>query len=227
MKTQFVSLFSIRAVNAATSQWWIYCLVQPIVFLLIYFLLLSKHFWGACKKLRMQVDNTACTKSFLHSNINYSLYSTPATSFINCIDRYSTIACVNAANSTKYIAKPNGVFQVRWCLDMCLRHNFYSLSLHCFGCCVCGGPRHAHTVRNSSCCLKEMHSEKQRDTEWFIEDQAFSLSYPLPTTSPVSKLDRRHTRRLRKRDNLLRGEGGGVGIGVEPNHTTARKPDPL
>jgi hypothetical protein len=34
------------------------------------------------------------------------------------------------------------------------------------------------------------------------------LLNPLPP-SPVTKLDRRHTGRLRKRDNLLTGEGGG------------------
>ncbi len=48
--------------------------------------------------------------------------------------------------------------------------------------------------------------------EWFIEDQAFSSSYglaPPPPPSPiVRKLDRRHTGRLRKRDNVLMGEGG-------------------
>ncbi len=48
-------------------------------------------------------------------------------------------------------------------------------------------------------------------------------------TSPprlVSKLDRQHTWRLWKRNNLLTGEGG-KGVGEEPNHTTARKPSPL
>jgi hypothetical protein len=35
--------------------------------------------------------------------------------------------------------------------------------------------------------------------------------------------DRRHTGRLRKRDNLLTGEGA-KGVGEEPNHTTAKKP---
>ncbi len=58
-------------------------------------------------------------------------------------------------------------------------------------------------------------------TEWFKEDQTFSLSYDLapPSTpshlSPVSKLDRRHTGRLRKRDNLLTGEGGWGGGGAK------------
>ncbi len=49
----------------------------------------------------------------------------------------------------------------------------------------------------------------------FTEDQAFYPSYdlaPLPppptSSSPVSKLDRRHTGRLRKRDNLLTRSGG-------------------
>jgi hypothetical protein len=37
---------------------------------------------------------------------------------------------------------------------------------------------------------------------------------PPPPLSPVSKLDRRHTGRLKKRDKLLREEG----VGEEPNH---------
>jgi hypothetical protein len=41
----------------------------------------------------------------------------------------------------------------------------------------------------------------------------------------VSKLDWRHTGRLRKRNNLLTGEKGGKG--KEPNHRTARKPGTL
>ncbi len=51
-------------------------------------------------------------------------------------------------------------------------------------------------------------------------------SSPSPPPSPVSKLDRRHTGRLRKKDNLLTEEGGG-GAGEGPNHTTAWKPGPL
>jgi hypothetical protein len=45
------------------------------------------------------------------------------------------------------------------------------------------------------------------------------LAHPLPP-SPVSKLDRRHTGRLRKRDNLLTGE-------EEGSNTRAREPGPL
>jgi hypothetical protein len=45
--------------------------------------------------------------------------------------------------------------------------------------------------------------------------------------SPVNKLDRRHTGRLRKRDSLLTGGGGNKGVGEEPNHPTMRKPGPL
>jgi hypothetical protein len=64
----------------------------------------------------------------------------------------------------------------------------------------------------------------------FIEGHAFLLSrllaQPLPTRSPVSKLDRRHIGRLRKRDNLLT-EKRGRGVREEPKHTTARKPGPL
>jgi hypothetical protein len=47
---------------------------------------------------------------------------------------------------------------------------------------------------------------------------------PTPSPSPVSKLDcMGHTGRLRKRVNLLTG-GVRKGVGVEPNHTTPRKP---
>jgi hypothetical protein len=48
---------------------------------------------------------------------------------------------------------------------------------------------------------------------------------PPPPPSHIRKLDRRHIGRLRKRDELLTGEGEEVG--EEPNHTTARKPGPL
>ena len=43
---------------------------------------------------------------------------------------------------------------------------------------------------------------------------------------PVSELDRLHIGRMRKRDNLLMGEGE-EGMGEEPNHTTARESGPL
>jgi hypothetical protein len=42
------------------------------------------------------------------------------------------------------------------------------------------------------------------------------------TPFSVSKLSRRHIERLRKSDNLLKGDGGN-GAGVVPNHTTTRK----
>jgi hypothetical protein len=55
-----------------------------------------------------------------------------------------------------------------------------------------------------------------------IEGQAFSRSYALaprspspPPPPPVSKLDRRHKGRLRKRDNLLTEVGEGSGQGAE------------
>jgi hypothetical protein len=47
--------------------------------------------------------------------------------------------------------------------------------------------------------------------EYFIDGQALSPSYDLAPPSPISKLDRRHTGRLRKRDNLLTWGGGGRG----------------
>jgi hypothetical protein len=65
--------------------------------------------------------------------------------------------------------------------------------------------------------------------ECYTEDQAFSRfgsSPTLPYPSPVSKLDQRHTGRLRKRGNLLTSDGG-KGVGKEPNHTSTRKPFPL
>ncbi len=55
--------------------------------------------------------------------------------------------------------------------------------------------------------------------QWFIADQAFSLSYdlsppPPPSHPPASKLYRRITGRLIKRANLLTGDGeGGWGRG--------------
>jgi hypothetical protein len=49
------------------------------------------------------------------------------------------------------------------------------------------------------------------------------LVHPLP---PLSKIcsNRRHTGRLRKRDNLLTGEREGKEVGEETNNTAARKP---
>ncbi len=55
---------------------------------------------------------------------------------------------------------------------------------------------------------------------WMIyRRQAFSRVRrpPPPCPSPVSKLDQRHTGRLRKRHNLLMGKGGEEGVGEEPN----------
>ncbi len=59
-----------------------------------------------------------------------------------------------------------------------------------------------------------------KSSELFIEDQAFSPSYdlaPTPPPPPRQELDRRHTGKLRKRDNSLKAEGEGK----ELNHTTA------
>jgi hypothetical protein len=45
-----------------------------------------------------------------------------------------------------------------------------------------------------------------KDRHWYA---VYSVIWPLlPPPSPVSKLDRRHTGRLRKKDNLLTGERG-------------------
>jgi hypothetical protein len=54
----------------------------------------------------------------------------------------------------------------------------------------------------------------------FLAIVGVSTSSPSP---PLSKLDRRHTGRLRKRDNLLTGEGWG-GWERSQNSTKASKP---
>jgi hypothetical protein len=46
------------------------------------------------------------------------------------------------------------------------------------------------------------------------DEQRARLSRGRMIRSPVSNLDRRHIGRLRKRDNLLTGEGGGGGRGA-------------
>jgi hypothetical protein len=43
----------------------------------------------------------------------------------------------------------------------------------------------------------------------FLADATYDLAPCPPQPSPVSKLDRRHTGRLKKKDNLLSEEGGG------------------
>ncbi len=66
----------------------------------------------------------------------------------------------------------------------------------------------------SALLITSLWSLSTESNEWFIEVQAFSPSYalaPFPPTSPDSKLDRRHTRRLRKRDGR-----GGEESGEEP-----------
>ncbi len=64
--------------------------------------------------------------------------------------------------------------------------------------------------------------------EWSIaRTRLFSPSYDLapPHPSTVSKLDRRHTGSLRKRDNFLMVERG-RGLGRRQNHTTAARNSP-
>ncbi len=55
------------------------------------------------------------------------------------------------------------------------------------------------------------HVSEPESFEWFIMGQAFSPSYDLAPL-PVSKLDRRDTGKLKKRDhNLLTGGEEGMG----------------
>jgi hypothetical protein len=63
--------------------------------------------------------------------------------------------------------------------------------------------------------------------ELFIEDQALSPSYdlapPPPRRPPSVNSSRPATHKKTERDILLTKEG----VGVEPNHTKARKPGPV
>jgi hypothetical protein len=74
-----------------------------------------------------------------------------------------------------------------------------------------------------------LECKREVSIEWYIENQAFSRSYDLapPLSPPLPSVcfDRRHTGRLRKRNNLLTVEG--MEAEEEPNHTPARKPGPL
>jgi hypothetical protein len=59
----------------------------------------------------------------------------------------------------------------------------------------------------------------------FVNTDIQTLDFAPPPSlfpSTARKLDWRHTGRLRKKENLLTSDGG-KGVGVEPNHTTARK----
>ncbi len=83
-------------------------------------------------------------------------------------------------------------------------------------------PYYGHMII-SSMDLEIIHTSVRAECiEWFVEDQTVSPLYYLAPPPPpphfshhYSKLDRRHTGRLRKRDSLLTGEGGGVGGGAK------------
>jgi hypothetical protein len=79
-------------------------------------------------------------------------------------------------------------------------------------------------TKNEGVCKETVNQLLSGIVIYTVEDQTFLRSYDFgstPAPSPVSKLDRRHTGRLRKRDNLLTGKGKGGG--VDPNHTTTVK----
>ncbi len=61
--------------------------------------------------------------------------------------------------------------------------------------------------------------------EWFIEDKAYD--WPPPPLSPPSVSSPGHTQEDWETETTCSREGGGGGLGEEPNHTTARKPGPL
>jgi hypothetical protein len=85
------------------------------------------------------------------------------------------------------------------------------------GCVLCG-PTHRIITGSDSRCIGlqvgggDLHSPAQRVLNDFYRSRLscgrmIKLHAHPPPPSPVSKLDRRHTERLRKRDNLLTGEG--------------------
>jgi hypothetical protein len=65
---------------------------------------------------------------------------------------------------------------------------------------------------------------ESESSAWFMEYQADLATPPPLSHSSISKLDRRHTQDDWERETIARGRG--VGVGEEPNHTTARKPGP-
>ncbi len=76
------------------------------------------------------------------------------------------------------------------------------------------GSMNSTTACRSILLCQSITESEPEGFEWFIDGQAFSPSYdlahpPSPPTSPVRKLERRHTGKRWKRDNLLTGEGGG------------------
>ncbi len=87
-------------------------------------------------------------------------------------------------------------------------------------------------LRNASLCMYKCCIRGGCCMIYTVEDQAFSRSYDLaPHPPPLPLLPSGSsagdiTGRLRKRDNLLSGEGG-KGMNEGSNHTTARNPGPL
>ncbi len=75
------------------------------------------------------------------------------------------------------------------------------------------------------CCYFIMDPTAQRllnDLQRAMETFSRSYDFALRRPPPVSKLDRRHTGRLRKRDKLLTGEGG-KRVSEGPVHMTGKK----
>jgi hypothetical protein len=75
--------------------------------------------------------------------------------------------------------------------------------------------------------LNQRNQKVLNDLQWSrlsLSRIILLLPHPLLSVAPVNKINRQNTGRLRNRDNLLTGEGGGVG--EEPSHTIARKSSP-
>ncbi len=114
-----------------------------------------------------------------------------------CCYLFIEIACTVVGRSAAYIRRVSFI-QIAFYFFVIFR--FWSLQY--FDELVTG--QYGHTTG-------ELHTEST-GIEWFKEDQALSPSYdftPAPPPLPSISSPALHTGRLRKRDNLLTGEGGG------------------
>ncbi len=68
--------------------------------------------------------------------------------------------------------------------------------------------------------------DRPASIEWFIEDQAFSPSYNLASPPALSPLPSAVVSLSQSQSPVEITDGGGEGVGEEPNHRMAIKPGP-
>ncbi len=110
--------------------------------------------------------------------------------------------------------------KIRWRNSKSVFHSLLHLS-------VKFGIAHSNTVNSDAPSTSILQSES---IEWFLEDQAFSLSYDLAPHQPLPLYRQQVFSFLGLtvcRRSSSRTGSGTEGVGKEPNHTTARKPGPL